>query len=352
MNIYLNNGYADMAKIMALPYPLIFVIGGRGTGKTYGAVKEILDLPEDEKFFFLRRTQDEAEAISYYDLSPFQPVVNDNPEKYLPIYVSKLPHVKNISGVWHGEYNDDGQLKATGDAIGYIGALSTIHKIRGFNMENVTIGVYDEFIPEKHVKSMREEGQAVLNAYETINRNRELKGRAAFKLVCLSNANTIASPVFQALGIMDKLDKMAIKGKQECIIPERGIAVFIFRNSPISEAKKDTALYRAATDNDFATMALKNDFDSNTYLYIAQQPLQEYKILVNWDNEVFIYRHKSENKYYVTRVQSGTPKRTYNNDDMARRRFKRQERNFLDCWLRGNVAFSDYYCKYVLTNVL
>ena len=45
MNVYLPNGYADMGKIMSLPYPLIFVIGGRGTGKTYGACKELLALP-------------------------------------------------------------------------------------------------------------------------------------------------------------------------------------------------------------------------------------------------------------------------------------------------------------------
>lgn len=352
MNIYLDNGYADMHKIMNLPYPFIFVIGGRGTGKTYGAVNEILTLPEEEKFFFIRRTQDEADAISYYDLSPFQPVINDKPEAFEPIYVSKLPHNKSLSGVWWGEYNDDGQLKPKGDAIGYIGALTTIHKIRGFNMETVTVGVYDEFIPEKHVKSIRNEGDAVLNMFETIARNRSLRGKKEFKLVCLSNANSIASPVFQSLGIMDKLDKMAMKGKQECLIPDKGIAVFIFRNSPISEAKKNTALYKAATDNDFATMALRNDFDSNTYLYISQQPLNEYRVVASWAHDVYIYRHKSENKYYVTRHISGTPKKIYNDDEMARRRFKREQRNFLDCWLRGNVAFSDYYCKYVLTNIL
>lgn len=352
MDIYLKNGYADMNKIMNLPYPFIFVIGGRGTGKTYGAVDVLLNLPEDEKFFFIRRTQDEADAISYYDLSPFQPVINDNPKKYPPIYVSKLPHVKSISGVWHGELNDDGQLRPVGDAIGYIGALTTMHKIRGFNMESVTIGVYDEFIPEKHVKSIRNEGDAVLNMVETIARNRSLKGKKDFKLVCLSNANSIASPVFQSLGIMDKIDRMALKGKQECIIPERGIAVFIFRNSPISEAKKNTALYRAAVDNDFATMALRNDFDSTTYLYISQEPLKEYRIIAAWNDDVFIYKHKSESKYYVTRHKSGTPKKVYANDDINRRRFKREQRFFLDAWLRGNVAFSDYYCKYILTNVL
>ena len=358
MNIYLNNGFADMHKIMSLPYPLIFVIGGRGTGKTYGAVKEILDLPPDEKFFFLRRTQDEADTISYTDFSPFQPVINDNPDKYRQVVVQKIPHVKNISGVWYGELNDESVLVPTGDAIGYIGALSTIHKIRGFNMESVTMGVFDEFIPEKHVSSFRggggSEGDALLNAIETIARNRELLGKKPFKMVCLSNANSIASPVFQSLGIIDMVNKMAMKGKQECILPERGIAVFIFRDSPISAAKQNTSLYKAAQDGDFATMALKNDFEASTYLYIQQQPLQEYRIIANWADDVYIYRHKNSfpAKYYVTRHKSGTPKRNYHDDEMSKKRFKRNEQVFLNAWLAGNVSFSDYYCKYVLTNIL
>lgn len=356
MNVYLPNGYADMKKIMSLPYPLIFVIGGRGTGKTYGACKELLALPENEKFFFLRRTQDEADAISYYDFSPFQPVIEDNPEEYKPIVVEKVPHVKNISGVWHGKLNDDGVMVADGDALGYIGALSTIHKIRGFNMQSVTIGVYDEFIPEKHVSAFRGgasgEGQALLNCIETIGRNRELKGKKPFKMVCLSNANTIASPIFQSLGIIDSVNKMALKGKQECILPERGIAVFIFRDSPISEAKKNTSLYKASADGDFATMALKNDFDASTYMFIGAKPIEEYKILAKVGEDVYIYKHKSNNDYYVTRHRSGTPKRVYNDDEMSKRRFKRTESNFLDAWLHGNISFSDYYCKYILTNIL
>lgn len=357
MNVYLSNGYADMEKIMALPYPLIFVIGGRGTGKTYGACKVLLDLSDNEKFFFLRRTQDEADTIAFTDFSPFQPIINDNPEAYAPIVVDRLPHVKNISGVWYGEENDSGKLVATGETIGYIGALSTIHKIRGFNMASVSVGVYDEFIPEKHVAAFRGgargEGDALLNAYETIDRNRQLKGKKPFKLVCLSNANSIASPVFQSLGIMDAVNKMALKGKQECILAERGIAIFILRDSPISAQKSQTALYRAAGASDFTTMALKNDFSADTYLYIEPQPINEYVIKISLADDVFIYQHKSNRaKWYVTRHKSGAVQRAYNDDEISKKRFKRQEQHLLESLLRGNVAFADYYCKYILTNFL
>ena len=95
MSFYLDSGYVDINKIMNLPYPFIFVLGGRGTGKTYGVCKYLLEHPED-KFMYLRRMQQEADAISNPDFSPFQPVINDHPE--LPqITLDTIPGVKNIS---------------------------------------------------------------------------------------------------------------------------------------------------------------------------------------------------------------------------------------------------------------
>ena len=181
-----------------------------------------------------------------------------------------------------------------------------------------------------------------------------MQGAKPFKFVCLSNANSIASPIFQSLGIMDHVNRMAVKGKQECILPDRGIAVFIFRGSPISEQKAKTSLYKAAAnDSDFATMALTNDFDATTYMYIGNKPIAEYRLLSQVGDDVFIYKHKTRSTdYYVTRHKSGTPKRIYNSDEMSKKRFKKTEQFFLDAWLHGNVTFSDYYCKFVLTNLL
>lgn len=353
MNLFLDNGYADMAAIMGLPYPFIFVIGGRGTGKSYGAMARLLDMPAGEKFLLMRRTGEEADAISYTDLSPFMPVINDAPDRYPPIVCGPLPHVKALAGVWHGEKNDKGELAPAGEPIGYISALVRIYKIRGFYMEDVKTLLYDEFQPEKHVKRIRNEGESFLNSVETISRNRELRGERPLKSVCLSNSESLACPIFQSLGIISDLDRTFTKGKCEYINQEKGVAVIKLPPSPISERKASTALYRAARDSDdFITMSLKNDFDRQTWLYVDQAPLTEYRIVAAVGDEVYIYRHKAEPRYYVTRHQSGPPKYRYNTDEMSVKRLKREQRRFFEAWLRGNIKFSDYYSKYYLTSLL
>ena len=42
-DLYLENGYVNMAKIIETDVPFIFVIGGRGTGKTYGTLQYMLN---------------------------------------------------------------------------------------------------------------------------------------------------------------------------------------------------------------------------------------------------------------------------------------------------------------------
>ena len=79
MTYYLESGYVDMERLIRMNYPFIFLLGGRGTGKTYGACKYLLEHPE-QKFMYLRRIQQEADAIGNPEFSPFQPVINDHPE--------------------------------------------------------------------------------------------------------------------------------------------------------------------------------------------------------------------------------------------------------------------------------
>ena len=60
MKIYGENGYLDFPAIMAaVRVPFLFIIGGRGTGKTYGAEKWAIE--SGKKFIFLRRTQSQAD---------------------------------------------------------------------------------------------------------------------------------------------------------------------------------------------------------------------------------------------------------------------------------------------------
>ena len=76
MGLYLESGYANMHDIMNKDDTFVFVIGPRGSGKTYGALLEILE--SGKKFIYLRRTQTEADLVSSEVVNPFKKVIEDH----------------------------------------------------------------------------------------------------------------------------------------------------------------------------------------------------------------------------------------------------------------------------------
>ena len=129
MKIYTAEGFCDIKGIIQQGYPFNFICGGRGTGKTYGALKYARE--DHKKFILMRRTQSQADLISKPEFSVFKPLNGDNGWEVIPERVSKY----NSAFV-----EDDIQ-------IGFTCALSTISNMRGFDASDVELLIYDEFIP-------------------------------------------------------------------------------------------------------------------------------------------------------------------------------------------------------------
>ena len=53
MRLYDKNGYVNIPEILKHEAVFIFIYGGRGTGKTYGALKEMKE--GNHKFIYMRR---------------------------------------------------------------------------------------------------------------------------------------------------------------------------------------------------------------------------------------------------------------------------------------------------------
>ena len=247
MGLYIESGYLDFEKIVNYGLPFNFIIGGRGSGKTYGALKFVLD--HHKKFMLLRRLQSQIDLVGKPEFSPFKAVASDMGIEIIVKSISKYN-----SAFMHGD-----------EVLGYSAALSTISNLRGFDASDVEMIIYDEFIPEPHEKPMRAEGTAFLNMYETVNRNRELKGSDPVQLIALANSNDLANAIFIELGIVDKVQKMAERRQEIMIDRDRGIGIYMLEFSPISNEKRKTALYRLmAAENDFTEMALNNSFSGNT----------------------------------------------------------------------------------------
>lgn len=288
MNIYLENGYLDIPMMRATGAPFVFITAARGTGKTYGCIKSVLT--SGERFVFMRRTQTQLDMVKNPKISPFVSPCRDMGYEY-----DISPLAKGVDSV-----------VINGEHRGYLMALSTMANVRGFEDPNISCILYDEFIPEPQERPIRNECDVFFNAYETLNRNRELEGRKPIQVVASSNSNNILNPIYTGLGMVEKVDKMVKRGAEYWIDRRRGYMLVYPLKSPISQKKAETALYRLAGEGNFADMAIDNKFALNSMGTVKPQNLAEYIPLVTV-GELTFYAHKSAQQYYCTTHRSGSP---------------------------------------------
>lgn len=334
MNIYLENGYLNMRKIRDTGIPFIFIVGARGVGKTYGALEMVTT--DEIDFILMRRTQTQTDLINKPEFSPFKPIIKDYGYN---IDVKQIS--KNNAGIYLN-LDEEGGLP-----LGYTCALSTISSMRGFDASQAKILLWDEFIPEKHERPFKNEADAFFNAYETINRNRELSGKPPLQVIAMANSNNLANPIFMELGLVRTIQKMRKKGQQAYINRERGIAIFDLTKSPISEQKSETAIYRLTRGSDFEKMSIGNEFSGDKIGRVKSKPLKEYKPIVEI-GDLCIYEHKSKKTLYASTHRLGSPVH-FGTGDAERARFIRAYRWIWDEYMENNIEFEEYLCEILLT---
>lgn len=335
INIYQKNGYVDIEGIIKTGFPFIFITGGRATGKTYTSLKYAVE--KEIKFIYMRRTQSQADLINKTDFSPFKSYNRDN-----GVEIITEPVTKYNSAFYYGEMSEKSdKLKPSGRPLGYTAALSTIANMRGFDASDVELLIYDEFIKEKHERPLKNEALAFFNAYESINRNREINGSKPLQTLCLSNAMSLDNDIYRHLKVMDVVDKMGKKNHSYWTDNERGILIIQLQKSPISIVKSKTALYKLTQGSEFYDMAISNDFAFEEKGNIKPQPLIEYTPKVKI-GEICIYLHKANRRVYVTRHASGAFQKTYDSGEIERERFRRAYAFLWTDYMMGDLWFDSY----------
>lgn len=324
--IYLPSGYLNIRGILSYKCTFNFIVGGRATGKTYGALSTVLE--DNIKFMLMRRTQAQADLINKPDFSPFKPVCDD---KHIEITTASV-----------SKYN--AKFMLDDETIGYTCALSTIANMRGFDASDVKLLIYDEFIPERHERPIKSEGAAFLNAYETMNRNRELKGKRPLTVLCLANAFDIANPIFLELGLVGIAEKMKQNDRELYIDRDKSILILLPDSSKIMKEKNNTALYRLTEGSEFKAMALNNDFIYNPTENIKSLPLREFNPVVTV-GEITIYKHKSKRLYYVSEHRTGNPP-TFTTDEIGLKRYiKNYGMRFYRLYMQNCFKFENMLTK-------
>lgn len=337
MGLYLDNGYADIPGILKHGMTFNFCIGGRGTGKTYGALYDAVD--NKIKFCLMRRTQSQLETIARPDTSPLKTPVRDMGVDWT---CEPVPIGKSVYGYYQTTTDADGK-PVHGDLMGYAIALSTVANLRGFDMSDVDLLIYDEFIPETHERSMKNESDAFLNCYETINRNRELQGKKPVQVLCLANANDFACPLLVGLGLVSTIERMITRGKTEYVNPQKSVGIFLLTDSPISQKKAVTALYKLTGGTAFQEMAIKNAFAGTNDPDVYSVRLDEYSPIVIV-GECCVYKHKSESLYYVSAHVSGNVGK-FSGDGVDMKRFLATHSNLILAVMASKVIYESHLIK-------
>ena len=146
------------------------------------------------------------------------------------------------------------------------------------------------------------------------------------------------------LGLIDICDKMKQKQNPVYVDKKRGVCIVMLDGSKISLQKKNTALYRLTEKSDFASMALANSFAYNSTQSIKSQNIKSYKILCGV-GDIYIYKHRSDRKYYVTEYCSGKCDK-YAADEVEVERFlKRWGRVLYIAYMNNSVLFESMLVK-------
>lgn len=348
MKIYDENGYLDIPAIVNQGMTFNFITGARGTGKTYGTLKYVIE--NNIPFVYMRRTSAEMEVLwGDEKQNPFNKLNSDMGWNLGVFQTSKY-----TGGVFERQIDKNGNYVKKGRSLGIVLALSTVANIRGFDGSEFKFLFYDEFIPEAHVRKIKRECDAFLNCYETINRNRELgkNPEPPVKVICASNSNRLDNEIYMGLGFITKVDEMKQKRQMTSIMPKRKTMLVNMEDSPISEQKRHTALYQLVAGSEFERMALDNEYiGEDARAPIGSKNLKEYKPVVrisNSNNDITVYVHKSKTEFYVSSHSSGNPPLI----KVSKKGTQQLHNNFgylYYNYLQDNIVFETRLCEMLFT---
>lgn len=278
--------FLDITDDLLKNVSLLF--GGRGTGKTFSIllhrIEAALKDPTIHKFIWLRDSETIVKKLAAKGLTPA--IEAEHPE----IGQNKIIKQQDIYTFVHNHKMEDEAV------IGYLMALSTFHNARGIDFSDVDCIIFDEFMPEEGTIIRRDQGSLWLNMYESINRNRELKGLPPVKVIFLSNTNGLYSEILEDFGLSTFVEEMTLKGYKSFLNDD--IWIEFLENKEFEEAKSQTLLYRLSKNQKFNDMALNNKFNDNMALIVPKMNLKGSKGLFTLDKRYTLIQLSNGAYYY------------------------------------------------------
>lgn len=334
--------YLDLWEYYDESFPFQVFIGAYGAGKSFSALKGAIE--REINFMYMRRTKEAFDACCATpkgDMgNPFNPI-ND----FTGLDIGLHKQGQKLAGIYERERDKNGLPQPKGSPKGSATYLGALAKVRGAGLERTKLIIYDEFIKEMHEPKMRGEFKALMRGYETINRNKEMRGEAATQLWMISNAEDIYNPIFIGLGIVADCEKMARKGQEHKYYKDKGLAIHLLKSNPeFMKRKSETAIMRLMSGTQFADVGLKNKFANNDFSLVGYKRLTGWQPVCHLDF-AYIYKKKGEAKWYVSYAEAKCAGFSAN---MAQDERLFRQRNALvlqDAFTEGVLDFESYELK-------
>ena len=330
--------YWDMLK------PFSAFIGGRGIGKTYSTIDALTDpeLMHGKKFIYLRNTDKQIKTCASKFGNPFKRWNKNNNRN---IEIESEDEHYNIVEKFYTKNSKGKDVLDHVDFFGYAAGLSTFENLRGVDLSDIDYVFFDEFIELKRLKF--NQAATFASFYETVNRNRELLGEDPLKVIMLSNSQKLDNPILVYLNLvtvienMMSLDRQLTRGKNYLIcLPE----------SEVSEEKKETVLYQMIKGTAYYDQAIENKFSNDSFYGIRKCKIIEYVPLCKID-DLYIYRHKSAGKLYITFTRSANVP-TFSSKDQRLLFMKTYGLKIIELYVTGKVNFENFTVKSKMLEII
>lgn len=268
--------FYDYSRLISYNSLISFVLGERGVGKTYGAIKLCINdfLKNGHQFVYLRRYATELET----SVPKFFDAIIENGE--YEEHTFKIKKNKRLS-----------MFMIDGKVAGYAVPLSTSIILKSTSFASVRTIIFDEFIIDHGTYHyLNSECEKFLDLIETIGRLRDIR------VFCLANAISISNPYFDYFNL-------SIPYKSEFKVCKRDkngnplILINYIKNEEYRTAKRESRFGQLIDGTEYGQYAIDNEFLRDDSTFIEKRPAhcKQYSTINVNNHDYGVWRdHKTE----------------------------------------------------------
>ena len=244
--------YWDIKRTISYNALFNFIIGMRGAGKTYGALKECVEhyMKTGKQFMYVRRMKTELDKLTTMRNGRLFNAVAKDPA-FKDITLSAESNTLYLTTVENDNKNKQ--------IIGYAQPLSTASILKSDAFPDVDTILFDEFIIDNSgtYHYLKDEVTKFFDLYETVARGRDVR------VFFLSNAVTLANPYFDFFHLNKPYNGDIQRfGKNKDILVQNVVP------EDLSNEKKHTRFGKIIADTEYSDYAYSNEWllDNNDFI--------------------------------------------------------------------------------------